>query len=742
MINMTDDINRNNAATDDLTDDEMMDIIGDESNYDDDPAMADIARQLDAAASGRPITPLPASVAAAIAADNAAQAAGTNTPADTTPAQTTDTTPAPQAANTAAATSGSSGSTMKHDRDGLIRYLVDDYLAANPVSLPELLDRDGDAPEHIRQNLLDTIRLQLELENAARAKGDKIKSILSLPGYIVARILLSTGDIRTLITGSEGHRMAAKHYYRPAGSAKYKWAGTYDLINETDSAGPIMLLFQRLCPDGNAHDERTFCRELRNAPRCSIQSDNRLVWWRNGVWDYNRKAFTSYDDPDFDALYPTQITLTKLPVYHPYGPYACLHPDANGYVAEPVLHNDKDGTDWRPSQMLTDPFDMDTDTGKASSLIIWQAMQFLVRRMNGAPHLYHFWINKDGRGKNGKSTIWDMMHRLIEIDQVAGRDDDLVSCGDKVIPLPVDRLDEDYILAQSIMTAYAIVGEESNGSVTYIDKCATAKMLARAQELIFRMIREAPFRFRFDGFLLQQSNQAPHFSEKNDSVISHTVVIPFERHFGDSTSYIKDQYVKREDVAEWLAYHLTVEMDCLDGYDLDALAVLEPYKREMLIESMPTLQCLDDIIPGLHMDFMPLELLYDLYSRWCDKNGERPVTQRMMREDVKQYAISNQYGIRYVGTDERPRIKLPELDQRHPALAEFGYSRRLGKSDFVDNRANTLAGQSAYSSCLERSVMVSVDSKGHVRGKTWGRGGLMRTAPWQSQIVDDDTDND
>ena len=219
---------------------------------------------------------------------------------------------------------------MKHDRDGLIRYLVDDYLAANPVSLPELLDRDGDAPEHIRQNLLDTIRLQLELENAARAKGDKIKSILSLPGYIVARILLSTGDIRTLITGSEGHRMAAKHYYRPAGSAKYKWAGTYDLINETDSAGPIMLLFQRLCPDGNAHDERTFCRELRNAPRCSIQSDNRLVWWRNGVWDYNRKAFTSYDDPDFDALYPTQITLTKLPVYHPYGPYACLHPDANG----------------------------------------------------------------------------------------------------------------------------------------------------------------------------------------------------------------------------------------------------------------------------------------------------------------------------------------------------------------------------------------------------------------------------
>lgn len=77
--------------------------------------------------------------------------------------------------------------------------------------------------------------------------------------------------------------------------------------------------------------------------------------------------------------------------------------------------------------------------------------------------------------------------------------------------------------------------------------------------------------------------------------------------------------MSREDIAEWLAYHLTVERDCLDGYDLDTLKVLDPYKREMLLESMPTLQCLDNIIPGLYMDFMPLELLYDLYDRWCEK---------------------------------------------------------------------------------------------------------------------------
>ena len=82
------------------------------------------------------------------------------------------------------------------------------------------------------------------------------------------------------------------------------------------------------------------------------------------------------------------------------------------------------------------------------------------------------------------------------------------------------------------------------------------------------------------------------FSEKNDSVVSHTVVIRFEKKsFDDSKPYIQeDDYVQREEVAEWLAYHLTVEMACLDGYSRDELRVLEPNKRDMLAESIPSLR--------------------------------------------------------------------------------------------------------------------------------------------------------
>lgn len=291
------------------------------------------------------------------------------------------------------------------------------------------------------------------------------------------------------------------------------------------------------------------------------------------------------------------------------------------------------------------------------------------------------------------------------------------------------------------MSAYAIVGEESNGSVTYIDKCARAKMLSRAQEMTYRCIREAPFKFRFNGFLLQQSNRAPVFSEKNDSVVSHTVVIRFEKSFDDSKPYIKSDYVQREEVAEWLAYHLTVEMACLDGYSRDELRVLEPNKRDMLAESIPSLRFLDEVIPGLHMEFMPLELLYAMYVIWCDMCGERAVSERALRDDLQQYASHNNYGIRYVGTDERVRTRIPDLNESHPALSTYSESRRCGQNPFVLHDAWLRIDNKRLTDRLEPSMMTQ-DVGGKTKGRIWRKGGLMRTIPWQQFDVAEDDDDE
>ena len=628
------------------------------------------------------------------------------------------------------------------DRDGLINMAADSVIyTLYGRTLPYLLDQGSDVPEQIRDQILTKIAIAIGLENQNRARGDKLKPLQSLPGYIVARIVMRTGAIRIMYTGTSGYKIIAKQYHKEAGI--WKWSGTYSVVDETDNTSQVMMIFQRLCPNGTKQDIATFVRELCKAPRVYLQDDNMLIWFRNGVWDYRTMSLTSYDDKDFDAKYPTQISLGKLPVYHPYGPGAVLKKDASGIVAEPVIHNDNDGTDWHPGQMLTDPFDMTTDEGKASSLIIWQAMQFMVRRLNGTPGLYHFWVNGNGRGHNGKSAIWSMMRRLIVKDTQDQGDDDLRSDAQRVIPASVESLGKDYNLAQNILTAYAIVGEESDSGsgTTYVDQCATAKMLARSQEMPFRTIYGKPFSYTFRGLLLQQSNKAPIFAEKNDSIISHTVVIRFERSFDDSRPYIKSDYVLREEVAEWLAYKLTGDMPCLDAYDAKSLKVLEPNKREMLTESMPSLRFLDEVVPSLKMRVMPLELLYEMYVRWCDVTGEREQSMRVLRDDLEQWANNNAYGVEFFKPGRRVRTDMDDLRYVQSPLSDYRETRKHGRNKFCNPNAWGLISPDKvrrYAGSLNTDEMCYVATDGKAKPRQWNKGGLIRTIHWQ-QLANDDT---
>lgn len=632
------------------------------------------------------------------------------------------------------------------NEEGLFREIVKDYMVQNPVNLPMLLENACKKAEEIHDDLLATYRLERSLSNTALAKGEQLNKMSKLPGGIAAQVILATGDVRVMLIGSSGYRIITKKYYRNASTGwRYKWAGSWQIVSdEKESISPIMKIFRRLCPNPSSADIYNFRNTLRDADIARATLDKMLVFYRNGVWNYRDRSFTAYDAPDYDAKYPTQITLRKLPVYHPLGYGAVLTPNPDGSITEPVIHNDADGTDWSPGQMLRDPFDMNTDVGRACNLIIWQAMQFMIRKMNSDFGYYHFWIDSDGRGRNGKGTIWDMMHRLIEKPIIDSFDDDLDDMSDVVAPIPVDQLSENYLLAQYILTAYAIVGEESDGTVTYIDRCSIAKMLARKQEMTFRIIREAPFKVAYDGFLLQQSNRAPVFSEKNDSVISHIIVLPFMKHFDGDRSYIKSDYVLREEVAEWLVYMLTVQMDALVEYDAAALKVLEPFKHDMMKNSMTTFQFLDDVLPGLPLNFIPSELLYSLYQRWCEKNGingKSVVSARIFREDLEQYGLNNNHNV--VFTADRTRvseifepgktdIKEEWKDKWIPALSEYGYSERLKETEWSQRWYDIHHSNSLIHSKLSRLNFAMFRISGNNKPRQFCRGGLKRITSYDA----------
>ena len=605
------------------------------------------------------------------------------------------------------------------DRDTYIESAVTTYISKNDIKLTDLIDPNGKA-RTARAEILSGINEQLTLANQLRSKESKLPMLKNLTGYAVAMILIATNDIKRLTLGTGG-KIIAKRYYKNS-SGEYEWAGTYEIISENSDNNSVMQALSLLIPDASRHDEHSLLRYLAcHAPAAHLGEDNKLIFFRNGVWDYRTKTLTEYSSDDYDSKYGDIVSLSKLPVYHPYGKGAVLTPDGSGFIAEPVITN-PDGTTWTPSSCFTAPFS-DDEIGKACSTVIWQLAHFTLRHMNGLPCLYHFWIDEGGKGHNGKSTLWELIQRLVKKEHEPG-DDDLVASGDTVISCSIENLDKDYILSQNIMTAYAIVGEETDASVAYIENCATVKMLSRAQERPLRQIREAPFSFRFSGALVQQCNKPPVFSEKSDSMFSHSVNIPFTKSFTDDRSYIKDDYIKREEVAEWLAYHLTVEMEALDKYDPDALKTLEPFKREMIASGMSTMQALDEIVPNLRMNFMPAELLYDLYLRWCDVNGvtgRAVVSARVFKDDLEQYGINNNNCVEF--TKKAARSSMKDLDHVHPALLEFGYSNSRGLSGYVRTSGATVAaGYIAAEKFTDET---------RKRGKLWTKSGLRRTIKWQ-----------
>jgi phage/plasmid-associated DNA primase len=608
------------------------------------------------------------------------------------------------------------------DRDGYIEACVAEYISNNEIKLTDLISNEGGKASTIRAEIITSINEQISLANQLRPRGDKYQLLRSLPGYVVGKIILATGDVKRLNLGSSGYRLVCKRYYSNAATGfNYAWAGTYEIITDGNYDNSVARAFSNLLPDATRHDELSFFRFLScNAPAADIHANNRLVFFRNGVYDFDTKTLTAYDAPEYNTKYGSIVSLAKLPVYHPLGAGAILKPNPDGSITEPKITN-PDGTTWKPSDCFENPFDMSSEIGKACNRIIWQLTHFTIRRMNGSPHLYHFWIDAGGKGHNGKSTLWELIQRLIKKPNEPG-DEDLRTSGDTVINCPIENLEKDYILAQSITTAYAIVGEESNAATSYIENCAMVKMLARAQEYTFRQIRQEPFNFRFDGALVQQCNKPPMFSEKTDSMFTHSVNIPFVNSFSDDRPYIKDDYINREEVAEWIAYTVTVEMDALTAYEAEALKTLEPFKREMLASGMSTMQALDEIVPGLKMNFIPSELLYDLYIRWCDENGvtgRAVVSAKIFRDDLEQYGINNNNNVEYITKYARSSVK--DVETVHPALLQFGYSNHSYMSKYVRLIGNR--GNEGYLAPEHFS-----DGK---KGKLWTKGGLKRTIKWQ-----------
>ena len=311
-----------------------------------------------------------------------------------------------------------------------------------------------------------------------------------------------------------------------------------------------------------------------NAPVVLRTMKPNLTAVNNGVFDTERKILLPFS--------PDMYFLTKCATN--YDPYAY----------NVVIHNNDDGTDWDVESWVASLSD-DPEVVQ----LLWEIMSALVRPFVSWDKSAWFYSET---GCNGKGTLCSLMRNL---------------CGDGACDSITIAQFSDRFALGSLINKLCIINDE-NDVGTFVDKTGKLKALITHDVVTVENKYEKSVNFSFYGFIIQCLNEFPRFKDKTESFYRRQLFIPFTKCFtGKERKYIKDDYLKRPEVLEYVLYKV-LNMDFNKLSEPAACRnILDDYK-----EYNDTIrQFLNEMLDELVWDFVPFSFLYDLYKAWSAKNN-------------------------------------------------------------------------------------------------------------------------
>ena len=305
-------------------------------------------------------------------------------------------------------------------------------------------------------------------------------------------------------------------------------------------------------------------------PRVERCRDRDLVAVNNGIYDYGNKILMAFD-PDF-------VFTSKSHVNFVDG------------AKNPVIHNSDDDTDWDVVSWMNELSD-DPEIVR----LLWEIIGAVIRpnvSWNKSAWFY------STLGNNGKGTLCVLMRNL---------------CGPGAWEsIPLKNFSEQFML-EPLTRVSAIITDE-NDTGTFVDDAAALKCVITHDPFQINRKFKDPRSLLFRGFMVQCVNEMPKLKDKSESMYRRLLVIPFDKRFqGRERKYIKDDYLYRQDVLEYVLYHVLAETDY---YELDeptaCVDLLEDYKSF----NDPVRQFTEDTLPRFSWDLIPWDWLYRFYEGW------------------------------------------------------------------------------------------------------------------------------
>ena len=470
------------------------------------------------------------------------------------------------------------------------------------------------------QDMMVLIRNVCDEKN--KALDTKAALPRELPPFVIAIMVLKKFNFVVIMPDDSNDRESGFLAFYD-GNTKSPSYGLY--VTDAVRMGKIFSFFHG---DLKQRDRDEIMYHIRTAaPTRRVDTTQDIAPFANGVYNYDTGKFEEYS--------PEQTHLFKFATK--------WNPDAE----MPVI-DQADGTQWRPDEWLESLFDNDAEL----SLAMWQVIGAHLRPYNAFEQAA---ILMSPKGSNGKGTLLQLIESLVGSHNTAH--------------IPLDAMEQRFGMHR-VIGKCAVIADENNVGA-YHTSARNFKALVTSDTLTIDRKNRSVVDYRPFVQVTQCFNDNFRAADDSDSLFRRQLFIPFPQTFlgGKRNPAIREDYVKRPEVLEWVAKHVLLEIPYYKRFtEPKASAEL---KQEQKLVNSPVREFIDDIHGDLVNHFIPLNYMYELYLAWYSANVSKhgkPMAKKTFMAELRRTIEDNpEYGWEVPGDKKMRTTKFP----KHPDKADL-----------------------------------------------------------------------
>ena len=544
-----------------------------------------------------------------------------------------------------------------YDDATLAKRITDNYIEKYHASGYSLPDSDT-----IVSEMMQLFHEAREIANISLPTGSKIARVKWLPNYAIARVLseknewalVDMTELEEDARDKRGQNKFVTAKFETEGPDKGTWAPG-DTWQEFRDFVENVHAYNVLAQDKDMkmvfETIKTFAQKNRK-----LKTDNpRYSAFKNGIFDWKTRELLPFD-PKFVFFVKSGINLKKN-------------------VPEPKLTEHGEKVAWTFDSWMDELTDGDMEM-KNALYILLQAIVHPTVKWDAIV----FFLNHTGN--NGKGTYGRVCRNIAP----------------QVFSMPFADLGREF-LPNEAMYATAIISDENDAGDTQAAKSEKiAKAIATGDIFSLNAKFKSPHDVRNRMLQIHMLNALIKLADTSDSLRRRVIFFLFKKCFtGCEKKWIKEEYLNRTDVLEWVVSHVVYDMEeateiprCKDHYEI---------MNDTINKNNTVAAFFDDFGYDFTWQFMPINMLYDAYALWYkDTNKSSNAgcyikNSKAFAEDVKALCQSRE-DLEYVTRKRMSSKEFNNMDVNNTTvydMLEAHRSKDFAGRDIYDNDAKSLA---------------------------------------------------